>query len=58
MPVVPARARRRYLAEFDALVRRYGDALRPAGIDYHLLRTDRPLDTALLAYVAARGQRP
>lgn len=56
-PVVPARVRRRYLQEIEALVERYRDALRPAGIGYHLLRTDRPLDTALPAYLAARGRR-
>ena len=57
VPVVPARVRRHYLAQIDALVERYREALRPADIDYHLLRTDRPLDTALLAYLAARGRR-
>ena len=57
VPVVPARARRRYLEEMEALVARYREALRPADVDYHLLRTDRPLDTALLAFIAARGRR-
>ena len=57
MPVVPARVRKHYLAQIDGLVERYREALRPAGIDYHLLRTDHPLDTALLAYLAARGRR-
>ncbi len=55
--VAPARVRRRYLAEIDALVGRYRDALRPADVDHHVLRTDRPLDTALLAYLATRGRR-
>ena len=57
VPVVPSRVRRHYLAQIEALVERYREALRPADIDYHLLRTDRPLDTALLAYLAARGRR-
>ena len=55
--VVPARARRRYLAEIEGLVARYRDALRPADVDHHLLRTDRSLDAALLAFLAARGRR-
>ena len=33
MPVVPARVRKHYLAQIDALVERYREALRPAGID-------------------------
>ena len=57
MAVVPGRVRRRYLAQLDALVGRYREALPAAGVDYHLLRTDRPLDTALLAYLATRRRR-
>ena len=57
MPVAPARARRSYLARIDALVGRYRAALGPAGIDHVLLRTDRPLDAALLAWLAARRRR-
>ena len=57
VPVVPARVRRRYLAAIDALVARYRDALRAADVDHHVLRTDRPLDTALPAYLAARARR-
>lgn len=57
MPVAPARARRRYLERIDGLVERYRAALRPAGIDHVLLRTDRPLDAALLAWLAARRRR-
>lgn len=54
---VPAQVRRHYLGQIEALVERYRRELRLAGIDYHLVTTDRPLDTALLAYLATRGRR-
>ena len=57
MAVDPGRARRRYLAQLDALVGRYRESLAAADIDYRLLRTDRPLDAALHACLAARRRR-
>ncbi|MDP6579890.1 MAG: DUF58 domain-containing protein [Vicinamibacterales bacterium] len=54
---VPARVREHYLAQIRALMERYRRELRLADIDYHLVDTGNPLDTALLAYLAARGRR-
>ena len=53
----PRAVRKAYLAEFE----RYRSALRrgcrTSQIDYFTLRTDRPLDEALSAYLSARGAR-
>lgn len=57
LAVDPGRVRRRYLARLDALLGRYREALPAAGIDHRLLRTDRPLDAALHACLAARRRR-
>ena len=55
--VVPAQAREHYLEQIQTLVERYRRELRLADIDYYLVDTSRPLDTALLAYLSTRGRR-
>ena len=55
--IVPSEIRRHYLVQIEALVDRYREQLRLSGIDYHLVRTDRPFRTALLAYLSTRGRR-
>ena len=54
---VPAHVREHYLGEIQALMDRYRRELRLADIDYHLVDTATPLDTALLAYLSTRGRR-
>jgi uncharacterized protein (DUF58 family) len=54
---IPGQVRDHYLAQMDALVDRYRRELRLAGIDYHLVDTSTPLDTALMAYLATRARR-
>jgi uncharacterized protein (DUF58 family) len=53
---VPAVVRRRYLEAIGGLIDRYKLELGAAGIDYHLLRTDQPLEMALLAYLSTRAR--
>ena len=55
--VVPAQVREHYLEQIQGLVERYRRELRLADIDYYLVDTARPLDTALLAYLSTRGRR-
>ena len=55
--VVPAHVREDYLEQIELLVERYRRELRLADIDYCLVDTARPLDTALLAYLSTRGRR-
>ena len=55
--VVPAQVRTDYLEQIQALVERYRRELRLADIDYRLVDTARPFDTALLAYLSTRGRR-
>ena len=55
--VVPTEVRTHYLEQIQALVERYRRELRIAGIDYHLVDTSAPLDTALAAYLSTRGRR-
>ena len=57
VPTVPGRVREQYLAQLDALLDRYRRELRLANIDYHLVDTRHPLDSALLAYLSTRGRR-
>ena len=54
---VPAHAREDYLRQIHGLMERYRRELRLADIDYHLVDTATPLDTALLAYLSTRGRR-
>ena len=52
---VPAVVREHYLEAIGALIDRYKRELGAAGIDYHLLTTDQPLELALLAYLSTRA---
>ncbi len=51
---LPPAVREHYLAAIGSLVDRYRRELGACGIDYHLLRTDQPLELALLAYLSTR----
>ncbi|MEQ1870790.1 MAG: DUF58 domain-containing protein [Vicinamibacterales bacterium] len=53
---VPALVRAHYRQGIDALMERYKRELGVAGIDYHLIRTDQPLELALTAYLTTRGR--
>ena len=53
---VPALVRSHYRQGIDALMERYKRELGVAGIDYHLIRTDQPLELALMAYLTTRGR--
>jgi uncharacterized protein (DUF58 family) len=53
----PARIREPYLRELEQLNARYNRELRGAGIDFVPLDSSKPLDFALLAYLAARSRR-
>jgi uncharacterized protein (DUF58 family) len=54
---VPSVVRSHYLREMSSLVDRYRRELGGAGVDYHLLSTAEPLDTALLAYLSTRARK-
>lgn len=51
---VPAAVRDQYLATIGELQERYRRELRMAGIDYVVLDTSKPLDTALMSYLMTR----
>jgi uncharacterized protein (DUF58 family) len=53
---VPAIVRGEYVRAMQALLDRYKRELGMAGIDYHLLRTDEPLELALMAYLFTRAK--
>lgn len=53
---VPALVREEYLKALNSMIDRYKRELGAAGIDYHLLPTDQPLELALLAYLSTRGR--
>ncbi len=53
---VPSVVREQYLSELNGTIDRYRRALGAAGIDYRLLDTSEPLETALMSYVATRGK--
>jgi uncharacterized protein (DUF58 family) len=57
MEVTPDYARDSYHAKIESHISALGDAARSAGMDYHLLVTDRPLDGALREYLAIRQGR-
>jgi uncharacterized protein (DUF58 family) len=57
MEVTPDYARDSYHAKIESHISKLGDAARSAGMDYHLLVTDRPLDGALREYLAIRQGR-
>ena len=54
---VPGQVRAHYLEEMEALQERYRRELRLADVDYQLIDTSTPLDTAILAYLETRGRR-
>jgi uncharacterized protein (DUF58 family) len=54
--VEPALVREQYLAQIDDLIAFYRRELRLSGIDYCLLDTSKPLDFALMAYLATRSR--
>jgi uncharacterized protein (DUF58 family) len=53
----PRAARADYLAALGALIETYRRELRLAGIDYEVIDTSRPLDFALMSYLAVRARR-
>jgi uncharacterized protein (DUF58 family) len=57
VPASPSAVRADYLHALEDLIETYRRDLRVAGIDYHLVDTSEPLDTALLSYLAVRGRR-
>lgn len=50
----PARLRRDYRTRFEAFCRTLRERARGAGVDYHLLRTDEPVERALGLYLTKR----
>jgi uncharacterized protein (DUF58 family) len=56
MLVNPAAIRREYLERMEAFLARCRTQLAAAGVDYHLVSTDRPLEDTLLDLIAARSQ--
>jgi uncharacterized protein (DUF58 family) len=54
--VNPAAIRRDYLERMDAFLARTRGALTAAGIDYHLVQTDQPLEQTLLRLLVARSR--
>ncbi len=57
MEVTPEYAHNDYRQKIDAHVEELSSRARGAGIDYFLLRTDRPLDSALAEYLTIRQER-
>lgn len=55
--ITPEYVRDEYRKKFDAHVEKLRDKTRGAGMDYHLLVTDRPLDDALREYLSIRQGR-
>src|SRR6267154_2172341 len=55
--ITPEYVRDEYRKKFDAHVEALRDKARGAGMDYHLLVTDRPLDEALREYLSIRQRR-
>ena len=53
---VPGAVRGHYLREMNGLIERYRRELGAAGIDYQLLRTDMPLELALMSYLSTRAR--
>jgi len=53
---VPALVRSAYLKAVQDLIGKYRRELGTVGIDYHLLRTNEPLELALMAYLSTRAR--
>lgn len=56
MLVNPAAIRRDYLEKMEAFLARSRTTLAGAGVDYHLVSTDRPLEDTLLDLIATRSR--
>ena len=56
MLVNPAAIRREYLEQMEAFLARCRGALAAAGVDYHLVSTERPLEDTLLDLMIARSR--
>jgi uncharacterized protein (DUF58 family) len=56
MLVNPAAIRRDYLARMDEFLQRCRTTLAAAGVDYHLVSTDHPLEATLLELLIARSR--
>jgi len=54
--VNPAAIRKDYLSRMDAFLARSQSVLSGAGVDYHLVTTDRPLEATLLDLLVARSR--
>jgi uncharacterized protein (DUF58 family) len=52
-----ARLRQEYLERFGAFCHQLRDRAHCMGVDYHLLRTDEPVDRALGIYLSRRQQQ-
>src|ERR1700741_4366555 len=58
LEVIPEYARTDYIRKIDGHIEQLRNCTRGAGMDYHLLVTDQPLDTTLREYLAIRhGER-
>ena len=57
MEVTPEYTRNEYRSKIDAHIEKLRDLTRGAGMDYHLLITDQPLDAALREYLTIRQGR-
>jgi hypothetical protein len=58
MEVIPEYARTDYIKKIDDHLEQLQNRVRGAGMDYHLLVTDQPLDSTLREYLAIRqGER-
>ncbi len=56
MEVVPDYVKTEYRRKMDAHLEGMRDRTRAAGMGYHLLMTDKPLDAALTEYLSLRGR--
>ena len=53
---IPRAVRSHYLSEIRSLIEHYRRQLGASGIDYQLLRTDHPLELALMSYLSTRAR--
>jgi hypothetical protein len=53
----PNALRREYLNAFNAFLDRLKDGCRDCGVDYYLMPTDEPIESALPRYLARRMHR-
>ena len=57
LEVTPDYSKKEYREKIDAHLTDLRDRTQAAGMGYHLLMTDRPLDSALREYLTLRGGR-